>query len=911
MYRLLTLLLTALLPLCALAAPGDLDTSFGGGDGWASTGFVGDSLGEGKDIIQQIDGKLVVAGYSHNGRNNDFALTRYNSDGSLDTTFSGDGKLITAVAGGDDSANSVIQQTDGKLVAAGYGYASGKTQFALVRYNSNGSLDTSFSGDGKLTTALGAGNDRTYSVIQQADGKLVVAGFSYSYTSNNDFALARYNLDGSLDTSFDGDGMLTTVMALTEDRAYSVIQQADGKLVAAGSSSTGNKNDFALVRYNADGSLDTTFDGDGKLTIAVGAYTDVAYSVIQQADGKLVVAGSSHNGSSTNFALVRYNTDGTLDISFDGDGKLTTAVGTGSDQAYSLIQLADGKLVAAGYSGYATGHYQVSLVRYNSNGSLDTSFSDDGKATMLTGDDSNMYSVIQQTDGKLVVAGSASSWTNHDEFALARYNLNGSLDTTFSGDGRTTTEVYFFSTDNGRSIIQQADGKLVVGGDSYNSHSINFALARYSANGSLDTTFDGDGKLTTAFGSYDAFAYSTIQQADGKLVAAGYNFTGSSRDFALVRYNSNGSLDTTFDGDGKLTTGFGAIGNGDDDYGYSVIQQADGKLVAAGNSGGAFALARYNSNGSLDTSFDGDGKLTTAVGTSYDSANSLIQQADGKLVAAGSTTSGGYKHFALVRYNANGSLDISFDGDGKLTTAVGTRDYANSVIQQADGKLVAAGVSDYKFVLVRFNSNGSLDTTFDGDGKLTVSTISEAYSVIQQADGKLVASGRSSTGINDDFALVRFNLDGSLDTTFDGDGKLTKAFGSGNENAYAVIQQADGKLVVAGYATDMPTGQEFVVARFESGQLDTDADGVVDWLDTDNDGDGTLNGSDAFPLNPAEWLDTDNDGSGNNADLDDDGDGVPDYIDAEPLNAANSNERTLPLDNSYKGSTVQDNAAVD
>lgn len=153
-----------------------------------------------------------------------------------------------------------------------------------------------------------------------------------------DFALARYNSDGSLSTTFNHTGKLTTAIGALSDEADSVIQQADGKLVAAGNSHNGINKDFALVRYNSDGSLDTGFNGTGKLTTAIGGADDYASSVIQQADGKLVVAGSSHNGSNYDFALVRYNSDGSLDTGFNGTGKLTTAIGTSNDYGVSVIR---------------------------------------------------------------------------------------------------------------------------------------------------------------------------------------------------------------------------------------------------------------------------------------------------------------------------------------------------------------------------------------------------------------------------------------------------------------------------------------------------------------------------------------------------------------------------------------------
>ncbi|HRF87313.1 MAG TPA: delta-60 repeat domain-containing protein, partial [Pseudomonadales bacterium] len=418
--------ISALLGTSSLhAAPGDLDLSFGGG------GKVTTAIGTGGDfgysVIQQADGKLVVAGSSWNGSNADVALVRYNADGPLDTGFDGDGKVTTAIGGSDDVGYSVIQQADGKLVVTVISYNGSSYDFALVRYNTDGSLDTGFDGDGKVTTAIGAGDDYGYSVIQQSDGKLVVAGTSYN-GSSYDFALVRYNADGSLDASFDGDGIVTTAIGAAYDYAQSVIQQADGKLVVAGYSWNGSNDDVALVRYNTDGSLDTGFDGDGKVTTAIGAGDDYGYSVIQQSDGKLVVAGTSYNGSSYDFALVRYNADGSLDASFDGDGIVTTAIGAAYDYAQSVIQQADGKLVVAGYS-WNGSNDDVALVRYNEDGSLDTSFDGDGKVTTAIGaGDDYGRSVIQQADGKLVVAGHSYNGNNYD-VALVRYD-SGQLITT-------------------------------------------------------------------------------------------------------------------------------------------------------------------------------------------------------------------------------------------------------------------------------------------------------------------------------------------------------------------------------------------------------------------------------------------------------------------------------------------------
>ena len=407
---------------------------------------------------------------------------------------------------------------------------------------------TFYMGDGVITTAIGSGVDEGQSVTVQADGKILVAGNSYNGT-DYDFALTRYNTDGTLDTSFSTDGILTTDLGATPDYGYTVTVQDDGKILVAGQSHNGSNYDFSLVRYNADGTLDTSFSGDGKVTTAITNY-DRVFSVTVQSDGKILVAGDTHDGTDYDFALVRYNTDGTLDTSFSGDGILTTAIGAGNDYGYNMTVQTDGKILVAGYSHNGT-DYDFALVRYNTDGTLDTSFSADGMLTtaISTGNDI-AYSVTLQDDGKILVAGYGTNGANID-FALVRYNTDGSLDTSFSGDGMLTTDVDS-NADTAFTVMVQSDGKILVAGNSFNGVDYDFAVVRYSADGTLDTSFSDNGMLTTAVGAGADNAYSASLQADGKILLAGSAIVAGNTDFALVRYNADGTLDTTFDS--ELTT---------------------------------------------------------------------------------------------------------------------------------------------------------------------------------------------------------------------------------------------------------------------------------------------------------------------------------------------------------------------
>ena len=366
----------------------------------------------GESIFLQADGKILVAGSS----GPDFALVRYNANGTLDTTFSGDGKLTTDF-GQSDSGYSVTVQADGKILVAGESFDGTIGSFALARYNSDGTLDTSFGIGGTVKTYFyGSGYGR--SVIAQADGKIVVAGTS-GLSSNFNFALARYNTDGTLDTSFGSSGMVTSDFSGQGDDAYSAVIQPDGKILVAGvSSSSSSGNNFALARYNTDGTLDTTFSADGKVTTSFGTGIGtgaIGNSIALQADGRILVAGSVVNGSNWDFALARYNSDGTLDTSFSSDGMVTTSIGD-VDMAYSVTVQADGKILVAG-----TSDSDFALARYNANGTLD------GMVTTYFGMSSQGSSVTVQPDGKILVAGTG----NYSDFAIARYNADLTLDTSF------------------------------------------------------------------------------------------------------------------------------------------------------------------------------------------------------------------------------------------------------------------------------------------------------------------------------------------------------------------------------------------------------------------------------------------------------------------------------------------------
>jgi uncharacterized delta-60 repeat protein len=409
-----------LLAGAAVAAGGALDTSFGKG-GRVTTSFAG--YGDTAYAVAiQRDGKIVAAGSGDGGPHFAFVLARYAKNGALDTSFGRGGKVRTSFPGKlDDGASAVGIQRDGKIVAAG-SHATGRnsSDFALARYNPDGSLDTSFGKGGMVTTSVGASSFAQALVIQP-DGKIVAAGLGGPSKGPQAFALVRYNPDGSLDTSFGEGGMVTTGVG-GSSFAQALVIQADGKIVAAGG---GGKSHYAFVlaRYTTNGSLDVSFGKGGTVsTRFAGSFDDEASAIGIQRNGKIVVAGSHATGrNSSDFALARYNPDGSLDTSFGKSGRVLTAF-RGQATANALVIQSDGKIVSAGANASNSSGFGFMLARYLPDGSPDTSFGTGGKETTAFpgSSEANLYALAIQVDGRIVAAGETDQSSGWD-FALARY----------------------------------------------------------------------------------------------------------------------------------------------------------------------------------------------------------------------------------------------------------------------------------------------------------------------------------------------------------------------------------------------------------------------------------------------------------------------------------------------------------
>ena len=675
----------------ALAAGGDLDPSFGSG------GKVVTSMSGGTDtflaVAVQPDGKIVAVGYGA-GVATDTTLVRYNTNGTLDTTFNGTGKVVSDFGVNNDAATAVVIQPDGKIVIAGNA-ATGTDDFLVARYNSNGTLDTTFNGAGYAITILGTESYAT-GVALQSDGKIVAVGNIYA-NNTFQFGVMRFNTNGTLDTTFHGTGIASIPVGGNADQPNAVAIQSDGKIVVAGSSSTGGYNIFGLVRLTAAGELDPTFNGTGKVVTAVGFNESSIFSIDIQPNGKIVAGGRAYTynaaeGYRNNFAVVRYNADGTVDTSFNQTGGIMTPVGTYDGFCTGVKVLPNGKILAGGYAQVYTTVLSIDLAfaRYNNDGTLDRSFGQSGTKTVSISpnDDSGQAMALQANGQAVMVGGTGTSASTTDSFVARFMNSTSAFD--FDGDGKTDESV-FRPTDNVWYLNRSQAG---------------FVGYQFGAAGDLlaPADFTGDGKTDVAVFRPSAGAWFILRSEDSTFYSA--------------NFGANGDIPAPgdFDGDGKADTAVFRPSTG-----YWFIQQS-----TAG-----FSAVPFGSNGDVPTlgDYDGDGKTDVAVFRPSTGVWYRLNSSNGSFFGA--------------QFGQTGDKVVpgDYSGDGKTDLAIYRPSNGTWYIQRSE---------DNSFYGQQFGAAGDLPAPgdFDGDGKTDVA-------VFRPGNGVWFEQ-RSTSG----FAAVQFGAAG-------------------------------------------------------------------------------------------------------------------------------------------------------
>lgn len=726
-------------------------------DGSIDSGFnsVLNSSGTVRTILVESNGKIILGGefyaqFGSNGKNN---LVRLNANGSVDGGLGG--------IGTNDVVYAATLQSDSKILIAGdFLNVHEVAKRRIARLNTNGTIDTGFD--------IGFGTNgsvRTLSLLP--NGKILLAGNFSSFDGIPANRIARINSDGSFDSSFSaGTGANNFI--------YSSIVQPNGNIFLAGTFSTYNGTTRnKLVHLKDDGSLENGFFH------GTGANGNVWTTAVQP-NGKIIVGGqfTSYNGTASN-SLVRLNANGTVDQSFN--------IGTGANGIIrKAILQPDGKIIIVGGFTSFNGTNRNRVARLNSDGSLDTSFNPSSGANSV------IYTVALQTDGKILIGGSFTSFAGNSRNRIARLNSNGTHDASFNPGTGAPNLVY--------SIVLQLNGKILVGGSftAFADTAMN-RIARLNVDGSLDNDFNIGTGANNTISEINLFP-------NGKIMISGdfSSFNGNSRN-RIARLNANGTHDASFN-----------PGTGSNNIIHTSIIQPDGKTII----GGAFTsfdgtsrnrIARLNINGSLDISFN--------LGAG---ANSIVQalaiQADGKILVGGDFTSyNATPKNRFTRLNINGSMD---EPQYSLGSQMGANGKVNKMILQSDEKIIIGGAfSSFDGIgannIARLNSNGSLDNSFNsGTG-----TNGEIFAVALQSDGKIIIGGAFTTyNGTPSNNIARLNADGSLDSSF------PMAIGA-NDEVYTIATQPNGKVVIGGRFTNLNFTNINHIARLNAnGSIDTSFD---------------------------------------------------------------------------------------
>ncbi len=667
---------------------------------------------------------------------------QFSQPGELDTTFNFGRphsffSNLTNLQPGEGANNTIFTQylqPDGKVLVGGkFTSYNGTFRTCIARLNVDGKPDVTFN----LAVVTGLFFPAVNAMVMQPDGKILISGEFSAINGVSRNGIARLNANGSLDNFFNpGSGANLKIQSLA--------LQPNGKILIGGSFTSFNGTPRNRIsRLNENGSLDNTFNsGTGS--------NGIVNSLALQSGGKILIAGdfNSYDGIVRN-RIARLNSDGSLDTTFNSGNGVNSTI-------HFLILQADNKALIGGDFTTFDGFTRNRIARLNTDGSLDVSF-DSG-----TGADNGIFSIAIQTDNKVLIGGNFTSFDGTPRNRIARLNADGSLDSTFNPGTGANSSV--------NSAVLQIDGKVLIGGSflTYNGTGGNHH-ARLNTDGSPDVDFNpGTGANSTI--------WSITQQQDGKALICGFfrSVNGVPRNH-IARVNLDGSIDSTFNS--NLGANLPV---------FSLVVQPNSKIVIGGdftsyNGTPRNRIARLNSDGSLDTVFDpGSG----ANGT----INSLILQLDGKVLIGGNFTNyNGTVRNRIARLNADGSLDTTFSPGSGANMEV------YSLAIQQNGKVLLGGAffeynGTTQRYLVRVNADGKLDSTFNtGTGP---SNIVNSFAL--QQDGKILIGGYfidyNNTSRN---RIARLNVDGSLDTTFN--------LGAGADGTIrSVALQQDGKVLIAG-----------------------------------------------------------------------------------------------------------------
>ena len=680
----------------------------------------------------------------------------------------------------------------------------------------SGALDRTFGTLGKVYTQVRPSTNYINDLALQPDGKIVAVG------SGSGMEVLRYTASGVLDTAFNGTGQAE----ITAGDALGVAIQPDGKIVVVGNNFPASNLDMKVVRYNVNGTLDTTFDSDGIATLAIGTATDIGYSVAIQSDGKILVSGRSDTPPSftTSHAIVRLNANGSLDTSFGNAGIVTPPV-SATIFPHQLALQADGKFVISTRK-FINGTTSLMLLRYGPGGDLDSSFGVNGIVTTTFGSGTEYEAIAIQPDGKLVV--SCSSFTNATsyDFAVLRYNVDGALDDSFGTGGIVITPIGPGATlEQAKALVLQPNGKIVVGGRSPNGSNQNFVSVRYNKNGSVDTRWGVDGIVRTDMGGPADGIHAMVIQPNGRIVVGGESDIGTpgTRRFALARYMGEGAANSDFDRDGSTDISIFRPSTGE----WHILRSSSGSV-----NGVVWGLA---ADDLVPADYDGDLKVDVAVWRAGPAGTLYVLNSSDNSVRIEQFGQTGDDPSVIGDYDGDGLADPavyrpgaapgqqsyfyyrpSFNNPEGNTTYVpwGTNgDIAVRGDFSGDGRLDPTVFRPQTATWFSVNVNDGNSTTVRNWGIPTDKLVPADYTGDGKTDHAVFRNGvwyilRSDTGLAE-YTSWGLSTDTLVPADYDGDGRADIAVY--RDGTWYILQGTSGdRRVQFGLSTDVPTPTSYV-----------------------------------------------------------------------------------------------------
>ncbi|MCB9254857.1 MAG: hypothetical protein H6617_09265 [Bdellovibrionaceae bacterium] len=779
-------------------------------------------------VLYDPPDKYVVAGFYDNGSVGGF-IARFWLDGMLDSTFSGDGIQTLSFGGEDAVFHALTTDASGRYIVAGKRALTGSLDysFLVARYDTDGSLDNGFDTNGHTVVTI------TSSAIARAVGvdsvgRVLVGGYvEAGYYRNIDMALVRLDTDGTPDTSFGTNGVVTTeIDPYGHDMIFALRIVAGDKIAVTGanrnSNDTGDNANIMAARYHTDGSLDTGFDTDG---IAIHDITnhDSSWAMTVDASGRLITCGRTLNGAVFQNQFTVFGTAGNMAQSFQQNLQNRSVC-----RAIEIDEGGSYAVAGRAWSGGAGGDWDYEAVRILTSGALDTTFATNGfDINAMGGAQPDFALGLAYSNEKWIMVGNVDTdATAGVSYALGtlRYGSDGieagggDFDVRFNSTGFNAVNP---SADQAQGYVMRTDnsGRYVVGGFTENGGAAtrDILICRFLTDGSLDTAFAVAGIYTLDLTADRDEVNGLVVDSSRRIYAGGWreNGGGATRDFYVIRLDSAGALDTSWGVAGISTAD--QSGRRDELYKLAIASNGTGNIYAGGwaQTGGNsstrdFAVVRFNSVGVLDTAYGASGWALADFGL-RDEATAMALTSDNKVYIGGyaETGAGGNttRRIAIARVDTDGNLDGGWGGFGLVTLELdtGNEDRVDALYANTDGTVLVAGTldrpgTDDEVFLARYLSNGNLDGAFGTTASgYTISFSSNGINEIVHElgytnNGKILVLGRGGgPGM-----IARFFSDGSIDTF----GNTTTGYGRPNgplgDFLYHAVMESDGRYVVGG-----------------------------------------------------------------------------------------------------------------